>query len=290
MKERLDVLLVQRGFYQSRERAKASIMAGIVYVDGQKSDKAGNQVDENAEIFVKENLCPYVSRGGLKLEKSMQLWPIRLADTVCMDIGASTGGFTDCLLKHGAAKVYAIDVGTGQLAEALRRDPRVVSMEGVNARALTPEDIGEMAHGAVMDVSFISITKIIPALERLVAPDGYLMALVKPQFESGRAAVGKRGVVKRPEAHRAVLRQVTAFVREATDFAVVGLDVSPILGPEGNVEFLMLCRRGAAGLDPDEYTGFYVNIGLDRLVMMRYGVDDVRLFHSADLRFLRQFH
>ena len=248
---RLDALLVQRGLLPSREKAKEAIARGEVLVEGRPAGKAAQPVQEDAALQVTARPA-YVSRGGLKLEKALQCFPgFSVEGDRVLDIGASTGGFTDCLLKHGAAKVYAIDVGTGQLAEALRRDPRVVSMEGVNARALTPEDIGEMAHGAVMDVSFISITKIIPALERLVAPDGYLMALVKPQFESGRAAVGMRGVVKRPEAHRAVLRQVTAFVREATDFAVVGLDVSPILGPEGNVEFLMLCRRGAAGLDPD---------------------------------------
>jgi 23S rRNA (cytidine1920-2'-O)/16S rRNA (cytidine1409-2'-O)-methyltransferase len=248
---RLDALLVQRGLLPSREKAKEAIARGEVLVAGRLASKAAQPVQEDTALEVTARPA-YVSRGGLKLEKALRCFPgFSVEEDRVLDIGASTGGFTDCLLKHGAARVYAIDVGTGQLAEALRHDPRVISMEGVNARALTPADIGELADGAVMDVSFISITKIIPALERLVVPGGYLMALVKPQFESGRAAVGKRGVVKRPETHRAVLRQIAAFVRNETDFALMGLDVSPIQGPEGNVEFLMLCRRGAAGLDPD---------------------------------------
>lgn len=246
---RLDALLVQRGLLPSRERAKEAIARGEVMVDGRPARKASQPVQEDAALQV--TVQPgYVSRGGLKLEKALRCFAgFSVTGDRVLDIGASTGGFTDCLLQHGAAKVYAIDVGTDQLAAQLRADPRVTSMEGVNARALTPADIGELADGAVMDVSFISITKIIPALERLVVPGGYLMALVKPQFESGRAAVGKHGVVKRPEDHRAALRSVTAFVREQTDFAPVGLDVSPIRGGEGNVEFLMLCRRGAKGMD-----------------------------------------
>ena len=172
MKERLDVLLVKRGFYQSRERAKASIMAGIVYVDGQKSDKAGNQVDENAEIFVKENLCPYVSRGGLKLEKSMRLWPIRLEDAVCMDIGASTGGFTDCMLQNGARKVYAVDVGYGQLDYKLRIDPRVVNMEKCNIRYLDFSLIEEPIDFISIDVSFISLKLVFPVAAKLLEETG----------------------------------------------------------------------------------------------------------------------
>ncbi len=249
---RLDALLVQRGLSASREKAKEAIARGEVWVDGQPAKKAAQPVGEDAELKVTTQ-SGYVSRGGLKLEKALQCFAgFTVAGDHVLDIGASTGGFTDCLLRHGAAKVYAIDVGTGQLVEQLRQDPRVISMEGVNARSLTVADIGERAAGAVMDVSFISITKIIPALEGLIDDGGYLMALVKPQFESGKAAVGKHGVVKRPEVHRAVLQAVTDFVRSQTDFAPVGLDLSPIRGQEGNVEFLMLCRRGAEGMDPQE--------------------------------------
>ena len=196
LKERLDVLLVKKGFYPSRERAKASIMAGIVYVDGQKSDKAGNMIDENAEIFVKDNICPYVSRGGLKLEKSMKLWPIELKDTVCMDIGASTGGFTDCMLQNGARKVYAVDVGYGQLDYKLRIDSRVVNMEKCNIRYLDFDLIKDPVNFISIDVSFISLKLVFPVASKLLGTDGTLVCLVKPQFEAGREQVGKKGIVR----------------------------------------------------------------------------------------------
>ena len=237
MKERLDVLLVKRGFYQSRERAKASIMAGIVYVDGQKSDKAGNQVDENAEIFVKENLCPYVSRGGLKLEKSMRLWPIRLEDAVCMDIGASTGGFTDCMLQNGARKVYAVDVGYGQLDYKLRIDPRVVNMEKCNIRYLDFSLIEEPIDFISIDVSFISLKIVLPAIQKLLKPTGQVLCLIKPQFEAGKENVGKKGVVRDPAVHAQVLRDFTALAA-SLNLTIRNLTFSPVKGPEGNIEFL----------------------------------------------------
>lgn len=243
MKERLDVLLVKKGFYQSRERAKASIMAGIVYVDGQKSDKAGNMIDENAEITVKENICPYVSRGGLKLEKSMKLWPIDLKDAVCMDIGASTGGFTDCMLQNGATKVYAVDVGYGQLDWKLRGDPRVVCMERTNARYLTHEQIPEELDFASVDVSFISLRLILPALDGLLSPEGEAVCLVKPQFEAGREKVGKKGVVRDPAVHLEVLEAFLEHAKES-NFTVLGITYSPIRGPEGNIEYLGYLRHG----------------------------------------------
>ena len=243
MKERLDVLLVKKGFYQSRERAKASIMAGIVYVDGQKSDKAGNMVDTEAEISVKENICPYVSRGGLKLEKSMQIWPISLENAVCMDIGASTGGFTDCMLQNGAKKVYAVDVGYGQLAWKLRNDPRVVCLERTNARYLDHTVIPDELDFASIDVSFISLKLILPAVNTVLKPEGQVACLVKPQFEAGREKVGKKGVVREPAVHREVLEH---FRRHAKDsgFTLLGLTYSPIRGPEGNIEYLGYLRKG----------------------------------------------
>ena len=247
---RLDALLVQRGLMPSREKAKEAIAAGDVLLHGKPAKKPSQAVEEDAQIEVTSAPLPFVSRGGLKLLKALEVFAdFSVEGDHVLDIGASTGGFTDCLLQHGAERVYAIDVGTDQLADKLRKDPRVVSMEGVNARTLTVEDIGEIADGAVMDVAFISITKIIPALEHLVKEDGYLMALVKPQFEAGKSAVGKHGVVKAPAAHRSVLRNMAAFVRDETSFAPVALDVSPIRGPEGNVEFLMLCRKGCMGME-----------------------------------------
>jgi len=247
---RLDALLVQRGLIPSREKAKEAIAAGEVLLDGKPAKKPSQTVDEDALIEVTSAPMPFVSRGGLKLLKALEVFEgFSVQGDHVLDIGASTGGFTDCLLQHGAERVYAIDVGTDQLADKLRQDPRVVSMEGVNARMLTVEDIGEIADGAVMDVAFISITKIIPALEKLVKEDGYLMALVKPQFEAGKAAIGKHGVVKDPQAHRSVLRNTAAFIRDETNFAPVALDISPIKGPEGNVEFIMLCRKNCSGME-----------------------------------------
>lgn len=242
LKERLDVLLVKKGFYQSRERAKASIMAGIVYVDGQKSDKAGNMIDTEAEITVKENICPYVSRGGLKLEKSMKVWPICLDNTVCMDIGASTGGFTDCMLQNGAAKVYAVDVGYGQLDYKLRIDPRVVNMEKCNIRYLDFDKIIEPVNFISIDVSFISLKLVFPVASKLLSEDGSLVCLVKPQFEAGRDQVGKKGIVRDKKVHRQVIGNVIQYAEENGLFAA-GLTFSPVTGAKGNIEYLLFLTR-----------------------------------------------
>ncbi|MDD5927006.1 MAG: TlyA family RNA methyltransferase [Firmicutes bacterium] len=238
MKERLDVLLVKKGLYQSRERAKASIMAGIVYVDGQKSDKAGNMVDTEAEITVKENICPYVSRGGLKLEKSMKIWHINLENKVCMDIGASTGGFTDCMLQKGASKVYAVDVGYGQLDYKLRTDPRVVNMEKCNIRYLDLDKIYDPIDFISIDVSFISLRLVFPVASRLLGEKGSLVCLVKPQFEAGRDQVGKKGIVRDRKVHKQVIENVIQYAEE-NGFYAYGLTFSPVTGAKGNIEYLL---------------------------------------------------
>ena len=244
MKERLDVLLVKKGFYQSRERAKASIMAGIVYVDGQKSDKAGNMIDTEAEITVKENICPYVSRGGLKLEKSMKIWDINLENAVCMDIGASTGGFTDCMLQNGAAKVYAVDVGYGQLDYKLRTHPRVVNMEKCNIRYLDFDKIAEPVDFISIDVSFISLKLVLPVASKLLAETGSLVCLVKPQFEAGREQVGKKGIVRDKKVHRQVIENVIQYAEES-GFFIAGLTFSPVTGAKGNIEYLLFLTKMA---------------------------------------------
>ncbi|MCQ2554478.1 MAG: TlyA family RNA methyltransferase [Clostridia bacterium] len=245
MKERLDVLLVEKGFFQSREKAKASIMAGIVYVDGQKSDKAGNMIDTDSVITVKEDICPYVSRGGLKLEKSMKLWPIDLKDKVCMDIGASTGGFTDCMLKNGASKVYAVDVGYGQLDYKLRIDERVINMEKTNIRYIDFGLIKDPIDFISIDVSFISLKLVLPVASKLLTENGELVALVKPQFEAGKSQVGKNGIVRDIAVHREVLNNAVSFAHD-NGFAVSGLTFSPVKGAKGNIEYLMyLSKKGA---------------------------------------------
>lgn len=252
MKERLDVLLVKKGFYQSRERAKASIMAGIVYVDGQKSDKAGNMIDENAEITVKENICPYVSRGGLKLEKAMKLWDFPLDDTVCMDIGASTGGFTDCMLQKGAKKVYAVDVGYGQLDYKLRIDERVVNMEKCNIRYVEPKDIADPIDFISIDVSFISLKLVLPVASKLLTENGHLVCLVKPQFEAGREQVGKKGIVRDRNVHREVIENVAGYALDSGLYPV-GLTFSPVTGAKGNIEYLMhLSKCAPEGFTQEE--------------------------------------
>ncbi len=248
MKERLDVLLVKKGFYSSRERAKASIMAGIVYVDGQKSDKAGNMVDESAEIVVRENICPYVSRGGLKLEKSMKLWPISLNDAVCMDIGASTGGFTDCMLQNGARKVYAVDVGYGQLDYKLRIDPRVVNMEKCNIRYLDFSLIEDPIDFISIDVSFISLKLVFPVASQLLGSDGTLVCLVKPQFEAGREQVGKKGIVRDKRVHQEVIRNVIQYGTDNKLFPI-GLTYSPVTGAKGNIEYLLYLTKKSEAAD-----------------------------------------
>ena len=245
MKERLDVLLVKRGLCASREKAKAMIMAGAVYVSGQKEDKAGTMFGEDVPIEVRGEKPRYVSRGGLKLEKAMQTWPISLTGETCMDVGASTGGFTDCMLQNGAVKVYAVDVGRGQLDWSLRNDPRVVCMEKTNIRYLTPDQIEEKPAFISIDVSFISLTLVLPPVKELLDGHGQVVCLIKPQFEAGREKVGKKGVVRDPAVHLEVIEKVMDFAGEA-GFAILGLTWSPVKGPEGNIEYLLWLGRGAA--------------------------------------------
>lgn len=242
-KKRLDVLLTERGLQESRQRAQAVIMSGEVFVNGQRVDKPGTAVAEDAQIEVRGGTLAYVSRGGLKLEKAMAAFPIDLNGAVCADIGASTGGFTDCMLQNGAQKVYAVDVGYGQLDWKLRGDPRVVCMERTNARYLTHEQIPQELDFASVDVSFISLGLILPALDGLLSPEGEAVCLVKPQFEAGREKVGKKGVVRDPAVHLEVLE---AFLRHAKEnhFTVLGITYSPIRGPEGNIEYLGYLRHG----------------------------------------------
>lgn len=241
-KQRLDVLLVEKGLAPSREKAKAIIMAGIVYVDGNKEDKAGTTFPENAVIEVKGKTLPYVSRGGLKLEKAMQKFPITLPGKVCMDVGSSTGGFTDCMLQNGATKVYAIDVGHGQLAWKLRNDERVVCMEKTNIRYVVPEDIDELAAFSSIDVSFISLTKVLLPVKNLLTEDGQVVCLIKPQFEAGREKVGKKGVVRDRAVHEEVIRMVMDYA-SSIDFYPLALDFSPVKGPEGNIEYLLFLSK-----------------------------------------------
>ena len=236
-KERLDVLLTARGLAESREKARAIIMSGEVFVGDQRVDKAGTMVDPAAEIEVRGHVCPYVSRGGLKLEKALRDFGIRPEGYVCSDSGASTGGFTDCLLQQGAKKVFAIDVGYGQLAWKIRTDPRVVCMERTNIRYVTPEDLGEPLDLSVVDVSFISLGIVLPAIRELLKPEGQVVCLIKPQFEAGKGKVGKKGVVRDPAVHLEVLENFTALARRL-DFTICDLTFSPVKGPEGNIEFL----------------------------------------------------
>ena len=244
-KERLDVLLVKLGFAESREKAKALIMAGDVFVNGQREDKAGTAfAEEGLKIEVKGNTLRYVSRGGLKLEKALQVFPIALEGKVCMDIGSSTGGFTDCMLQNGAQKVYAIDSGTNQLAWKLRSDERVVSMEQTNFRFVTKEQIPEEIDFASVDVSFISLAKIFPAAYPLLKADAEMVCLIKPQFEAGREQVGKKGVVRDAKVHIQVINAVMEAAAE-NHFTVLGLDYSPVRGPEGNIEYLLHITKEA---------------------------------------------
>lgn len=242
-KIRLDVYLTEKGLTTSRERAKALIMAGQVYIKNQKCDKAGTMLDENeTEVEVRGEQLKYVSRGGLKLEKAMQEFPITLDGKVTMDIGASTGGFTDCMLQNGARKVYAVDVGYGQFAWKLRSDERVVNMERTNIRYVTPDDIGEPIDFASIDVSFISLKLVLPAAYNLLSPDGEIVALIKPQFEAGREQVEKHGVVRNPKVHEAVIHQIWEYAL-SLGLKVYGLSYSPIKGPEGNIEYLIYLKR-----------------------------------------------
>ena len=242
-KTRLDVLLVERGLQESRQKAQATIMSGLVYVKGQKVDKPGTAVPNDAEIEVRGNVLKYVSRGGLKLEKAMATFPIDLTGAVCGDIGASTGGFTDCMLQNGAVKVYAVDVGYGQLAWKLRSDERVVCMERTNARYLTHEQVPDELYFASVDVSFISLKLILPPLCGLLKEKGHVACLVKPQFEAGKEKVGKKGVVRDPAVHLEVLEHFLEHAKES-GFTVIGLTYSPIRGPEGNIEYLGYLEKG----------------------------------------------
>ncbi len=250
MKKRLDVLLVEKGLVPSRERAKAVIMSGSVYVDGQREDKAGTMFEEHMQIEVRGKMLPFVSRGGLKLEKAIKQFSIALAGKTCMDIGASTGGFTDCMLQNGAAKVFAVDVGHGQLAWKLRQDERVICMERTNIRYVSPEDIQERIDFASIDVSFISLTKVLSPVRQLLKEDGQIVCLIKPQFEAGREKVGKKGVVRDPVVHLEVIDMVIAHA-VSIGFEVLDLEFSPVKGPEGNIEYLLYLRNHADGQYPD---------------------------------------
>jgi len=237
MKNRLDVLLVDKGLATSREKAKAIIMSGIVYVNGQKEDKAGSTFDEDAQIEVRGNTLRYVSRGGLKLEKAINEFGVSCENKVCMDVGASTGGFTDCMLQNGAVKVYAIDVGHGQLDWKLRNDERVVCMEKTNIRYVTPDDIQEKPELSSIDVSFISLSKVLPPVRELLTENGQVVALIKPQFEAGREKVGKKGVVREKSTHVEVIEACLKYAHD-NGFKILDLTWSPIRGPEGNIEYL----------------------------------------------------
>ena len=243
MKERLDVLMVNRGLAPSREKAKAMIMAGEVYVDGNKEDKAGTGFNEDVQIEVRGKKLPYVSRGGLKLEKAVKVYGLDFCGMTCLDVGASTGGFTDCMLQNGAEKVYAVDVGTNQLAWQLRQNPKVISMEKTNIRYVTPEDIGEAVDFVSIDVAFISLTKVLEPVKALMKDDARIVCLIKPQFEAGREKVGKKGVVRDKAVHLEVIERILSFVT-GLGFEILGLDFSPIRGPEGNIEYLLYMKNG----------------------------------------------
>ena len=252
IKKRLDVLLVEQGYADSRTKAQAIIMSGNVYVDGQKADKPGVSYEENISLEVRGATCPYVSRGGLKLEKALRDFGVDPTGFVCSDSGASTGGFTDCLLQQGAKKVFAIDVGYGQLDWKIRSDPRVVVMERTNVRYVTPEQLGEPLDLSVIDVSFISLRIVLPVIKTFLKPEfGQVLCLIKPQFEAGKEKVGKKGVVRDPAVHQEVLDDFVALTKEV-GFTILGLTFSPVKGPEGNIEFLAhLTLSDRPGIEPD---------------------------------------
>ena len=257
MKKRLDILLVEQGLADSREKAKAIIMSGIVYVDNEKEDKAGSTFEETAKIEVRGKTLPYVSRGGLKLEKAMKSFPISLEESICMDVGASTGGFTDCMLQNGAKQVFAVDVGHGQLDWKLRNDPRVVCMEKTNIRYVTKDQIGDVELDfASIDVSFISLTKVLPPVYEMLKENGEVVALIKPQFEAGREKVGKKGVVRDRNVHKEVIEKILDYAPTA-GFTVLGLTFSPVKGPEGNIEYLVWLRKS---------TGESAEVSADKVV------------------------
>ena len=267
MSERLDSALVRRGLAASREKAKAALAAGHVYVDGSPALKASQPVDDGTLLEVRGVVVPYVSRGGLKLEKALRVFGVDVHGAACLDLGASTGGFTDCLLQNGASQVVAVDVGHDQLAQPLRDDPRVVSLEGTDARDLTCEQAGGPFAVAVTDVSFISLGKVLPAMVGLLAEGGVALCLIKPQFEAGPEHVGKRGVVKDPRVHREVIARVLAQA-EGVGLDVRGLDFSPITGPQGNIEYLLYARKGGEGnaKTPGELRGATTGVDIDAVV------------------------
>ncbi len=271
MKKRLDVLLVEKGYAPSREKAKAIIMSGNVYVNGQKEDKAGTLFEESSPLEVRGSSLKYVSRGGLKLEKALKVWPIFLAGKTCMDIGASTGGFTDCMLENGAGKVYSVDVGHGQLAWKLRNDPRVVCMEQTNFRYMKREDILEELDFASVDVSFISLTKILIPARNLLVPGGEMVCLIKPQFEAGREKVGKNGVVREPQVHREVIGKILDYC-DVVGVEVLGIDHSPIKGPEGNIEYLVHLRKGSVTAEQEGFTEGQAEEELRRILDTQEGL------------------
>lgn len=248
MKERLDVLLVQKGLAPSREKAKAIIMSGIVYVDNIKEDKAGATFDEKCLIEVRGKTLKYVSRGGLKLEKAMDVFGVPIEGKICMDVGASTGGFTDCMLQNGAVKVYSVDVGHGQLAWKLVTDERVVCMDKTNIRYVTPQDIDDCIEFASIDVSFISLTKVLFPVKELLTEDGQIVCLIKPQFEAGRDKVGKKGVVRDKAVHKEVIENVIAYAK-SIGFGIINLSFSPVKGPEGNIEYLLYLQKLSDNMD-----------------------------------------
>ena len=250
MKERLDVLLVKRNLAESREKAKAIIMSGNVFVEDQREDKAGTTFPEDVKIEVRGHVMPYVSRGGLKLEKAIKNFDVSVEGKVCTDVGSSTGGFTDCMLQNGAVKVFAIDVGRGQLDWKLRQDPRVVCMEKTNIRYVTPEDVADKINFSSIDVSFISLTKVLGPVKELLSDDGQIVCLIKPQFEAGREKVGKHGVVRDSAVHLEVIEKVIDFAI-SIGFEVLNLEFSPVKGPEGNIEYLLHLQKHTEGSYPD---------------------------------------
>lgn len=258
-KERLDLLLVEKGLFETREKAQRSIMAGEIFVDGFRVDKCGEKVKTSAEIIFKGEEMPYVSRGGYKLEKAIKAFNIDLNNKICMDIGASTGGFTDCMLQNGATKVYSIDVGYGQFAWKLRVDPRVVCMERTNIRYVTQEQLGELCDFASIDVSFISLTKVLPAALNLLKDEANIVALIKPQFEAGRDKVGKKGVVREKSTHIEVITNIVTFA-EKEGVNVINIEYSPIKGPEGNIEYLIYLSKKSP------FDGYYNNEKIVELV------------------------
>ena len=259
MKERLDVLLVKRNLAESREKAKAIIMSGNVFVEGQREDKAGTTFSDEVQIEIKGHTLPYVSRGGLKLEKAIANFDVELEGKTCTDVGSSTGGFTDCMLQNGAKKVFAIDVGRGQLAWKLRQDERVVCMEKTNIRYLTPEDLGEEIDFSSIDVSFISLTKVLLPIRNYLKEDGQIVALIKPQFEAGREKVGKKGVVREKSTHHEVIDMIVSYA-VSIGFKVLAIDFSPIKGPEGNIEYLLHIQKTEEPMTIEDVTVDYKGV------------------------------